>query len=80
MPLKVGSSLNDSNARPPKGLRQMLTVGASRQTALLAFVSLAKSRAASPGRVGEKVAARAVALGRTVAGAVKEVREMSRQR
>jgi hypothetical protein len=69
IPLRVGSSLKDSNALPPRGLRQILIVGANRQTELRALVSAASSRAASVGRVGEKVAAMAVALGRTTAGA-----------
>jgi hypothetical protein len=48
-------------------------VGANRQTAPRALVSAASKRAASAGRVGENVAAKPVALGRTTAGAHSKI-------
>lgn len=65
----MGSSENDSNARPPSGERWMLIVGARRQTALRARVSSARRLPAEWIRSGEKVEAREVALGRAEAGA-----------
>lgn len=69
VPESVGSSENDSKARPPRGDRWMLMVGARRQTALRALVSAASSRPASSVRGFEKVAPMQVALGRAEAGA-----------
>ena len=69
-PESVGSSENDSKARPPRGDRWILMVGASKQTAFRALVSAASRRPASSVRGLEKVAPIQVALGRADAGAV----------